>query len=72
MTNERGGFRRFHEVNATKLMTVGAESRAPELATATVVVPPGASQDKQPPLSLTVASQDKQLKYLSLSSSPKC
>lgn len=64
MTNERGGFRRFHEVNATKLMTVGAESRAPELATATVVVPHGVSQDKQLLLS--------HARGRGLSSSPRC
>uniref|UniRef100_A0A8C0L6Y1 E3 ubiquitin-protein ligase n=1 Tax=Canis lupus dingo TaxID=286419 RepID=A0A8C0L6Y1_CANLU len=46
------------------------ESRAPELANATVVVPPGASQGKQPPLSLTVASPDKQDKHYSLSPTP--
>ena len=64
----------------SSLVTAGADFRAGELATTTVAVPPGASQDKQPPLSLTVTSLDKQLKHLSLiptpgrglSSSPKC
>ena len=40
-------------------VTAGADSRPGELAAATVVVPPGASQDKQPLLRFTVASQDK-------------
>ena len=42
------------------VVTVGADSRARDLANTTVVVPPGTSQDKQPPLSLRVVSQDKQ------------
>ena len=42
----------------SSIVIVGAECRAPELAAATVVVPPGTSQDKQPPLSLTVTSLD--------------
>ena len=45
----------------SSVVTTGAESRAQGLAAATVVVPPAASQGKQPPLSLTVASSDKQL-----------
>ena len=58
------------------VVTVGADSRAGELGAATVVAPPGVSQGKLP-LSLKVASQDKQL-LLScapgrgLSSSPRC
>ena len=53
-----------------EVATAEADSRAGELAAATVVDPPGASQDKQPPLSLTVAARDKQDKQLPLSPAP--
>ena len=43
----------------------GSGLQGSKLVAPTVVVPPGASQNKQPPLSLTVASQDKQIKHLS-------
>ena len=64
----------------SSIVPAGADSRAPELAAATVAVPPGASQDKQRPLGLTVTSPDKQDKQLPLSlalgrgqsSSPRC
>ena len=64
----------------SSVVIAGADSRAPGLAAATVVVPTGASQDKKTPLSLTVPSLYKQFKHLSLSpepgrglsSSPKC
>ena len=49
---------------------VGAYSRDLELAASTVIVPPGTSKDKQPPLSLTVAWTDKEVKHLSLSPAP--
>ena len=45
-------------------VTAGAESRSPELAAATGVVPPGASRGKQPPLSPAPGRGQ--------SSSPKC
>ena len=64
----------------SSVVTAGADSRALELAAATVVVPTGASQDKKTPISLIVPSLYKQVKRLSLSpepgrglsSSPKC
>lgn len=64
----------------SSVVTAGADSRALELAAATVVVPTGASQDKKTPISLIVPSLYKQVKHLSLSpepgrglsSSPKC
>ena len=52
------------------IITAGDESRAPGLATSIVVLPTGASQEEKTPLSLTVASPDKQLKHLSLSPAP--
>ena len=46
-----------------------AESMAEKLA-ATVVFPPGDSQDNKPPLSFTMVSQLKQVKQISLSLAP--
>ena len=51
----------------SSIVTAEAESGAPELAAATAIVPPGASQNKQPPLSLTIVSPDTQHKHILLS-----
>ena len=59
-----------HLQTESSIITAAADFRAGELTAATIVVPIGATQDKQCLLSFTGVSRDKQVKQLSRNLAP--